>query len=62
MKVLKATVHLKNTLDGRFYVMLRDMEYSPPYQKTRMSQSLVILALQCEMVNPKSTQEGEEYL
>ena len=27
-----------------------------------MSQSLVIIAFQCELVNPEETQEGEEHL
>ena len=39
-----------------------ETEYFLPYRKTRLSQSLVILALQCEMVSPKGTQEGEECL
>ena len=32
------------------------------HQWTRMSQSSVIATLQRELVNPKGTQEGEEYL
>ena len=44
------------------FMLCCETEYFLPYQKTRMSWSLVILALQCEMVSPKGTQEGEEYL
>lgn len=35
------------------------MEYFLPYQKTRMSQSSAIKALQGELVSPEGTQEGE---
>ena len=38
------------------------MEYFLPHQEPRMSQSSAIAALQCELMNPKGTQEGKEYL
>ena len=41
---------------------LWEMEYFLPYQKTGMTQSSATPALQCELVSPKGTQEGEEYL
>ena len=38
------------------------MEYSLPYQQTRLPQSLPTAALLCEPVSPQGTQEGEESL
>ena len=34
------------------------MEYFLPYQKTRMSQSSVILVLQCELLSPKALRKN----
>ena len=38
------------------------MEYFPPYQKTRMSQSSVIPVLQCELLSPKALTKNTEIL
>ena len=51
--------NLASTVNGVIKSQTQLSTHTSRHQWTRMSQSSVIATLQCELVNPKGTQEGE---